>query len=227
MMPVFIETKCLSKHYTLGSSKIKALDDINLRIYTGDFILLKGPSGSGKSTLLNLLGCLDEPSVGEVLIRETPIRYQSSSQLNSLRRELMSFIFPQPNLIPILTAYENIEYPLLIRGVAKKIRQHLIEEYSQKTEIHHLLDHLPTELSMGEQQRVAITRAIVTHPALILADEPTSNLNSSLAHKIMSLLKQLNTDLGITFVISTHDESLVQYAKTILQTHDGQITAVV
>jgi putative ABC transport system ATP-binding protein len=212
----------VSKTYRLGKLTVTALDGVSLTVASGEFLAVAGPSGSGKTTLLNLIGCLDTPTSGEVEIDGEPVSALSSGQRADLRARKLGFIFQTFNLIPVLTAYENVEYPLLIhrRGgdVATRVRAAL-----EQVGLADRARHRPTELSGGQQQRVAIARALVSEPALVLADEPTANLDSHTGHDIIELMRRLNRERGTTFVFSTHDPRIMTAADRVLEISDGRI----
>jgi putative ABC transport system ATP-binding protein len=193
------------RHFELGSTDVKALDKINLEIDQGEFVALVGPSGSGKSTLLNLLGGLDRPTSGELSIQELGLQDATETQLTAHRRHNVGFIFQSFNLLPTLTALENVALPLMLSGVPLKERHACAADLLKRVGLEHRLDHHPTEMSGGEQQRAAIARALVNNPQLILADEPTGNLDSSTGDEVMKLLRSLNAESGVTLIVVTHD----------------------
>jgi len=216
-----ITLKDVSKVYRLGKVEIPALKNINLVINKGDFISLMGPSGAGKSTLLNIIGCLDTPTKGEIIIKGHRIKEMSDRKLSIFRNRHIGFIFQSFNLISALNVYENVEYPLIIRG--KKVDKEKVIETIESVGLKDYLKRRPDELSGGQRQRVAIARALVTDPDIILADEPTANLDSKTGEKIISLLLELNVKNNVTFFFSTHSEIISSYAKKVIHILDGQI----
>jgi putative ABC transport system ATP-binding protein len=218
-----IEIKDARKRYEIGGRELWALDGVSLRIERGDFMALKGPSGSGKSTLLNILGMLDSMSGGQYLLEGTPVAAKSAKERSRYRARYLGFVFQSFNLIPELNVYENVEVPLLISR-SKKAEYHeavmrIIEDVGLKDHIR----HRPGELSGGQQQRVAIARALVRQPPLVIADEPTANLDSKTGIGIMELMRELNRKYRVTFVFATHDEGITAYMKTIHRMLDGRI----
>ncbi|HID26485.1 MAG TPA: ABC transporter ATP-binding protein [Methanosarcinales archaeon] len=220
-----VELKKVSKIYTLGNNKIYALNEVSLSIQKGDFITIMGPSGSGKTTLLNMIGCLDLPTAGNVLIDGIDISREDDNGLTRIRRDKIGFIFQQFNLIPTLTALENVELPMLFKN--KKVsksqqRKNALALFDLVSLEKKYADHKPNELSGGQQQRVAIARALANHPPIILADEPTGNLDTKTGIGIMDLLQQLNKD-GATVIVVTHDPSLAKYSSETIRIMDGKI----
>jgi ABC-type lipoprotein export system ATPase subunit/ABC-type lipoprotein release transport system permease subunit len=214
------------RHFQLGSTDVKALNHIDLEIDQGDFVALVGPSGSGKSTLLNLLGGLDRPTRGEIEVRDIALHEATERELTAHRRHHVGFVFQTFNLLPRLTALENVALPLMLGGVSSTERNEQARALLQRVGLGHRLDHRPTELSGGEQQRAAIARALVNKPNLILADEPTGNLDSSTGAEVMRLLRELNAERGVTLVIVTHDPEIATYANRIIHLRDGEISKV-
>ena len=217
-----VAVKDVSKTYRLGKVTVTALDGVSLTVKAGEFLAVAGPSGSGKTTLLNLIGCLDTPTSGEVVIDGEAVGGLSAGRRADLRARKLGFVFQTFNLIPVLTAWENVEYPLLLqrrRGdVAGRVRAAL-----EHVGLADRARHRPPELSGGQQQRVAIARALVTEPALVLADEPTANLDSRTGHEIVELMRRLNRERGTTFVFSTHDPRIVNAADRVLEISDGRL----
>ena len=217
-----VVVKNVTKTYRLGTLTVTALAGVSLTVRTGEFLAVAGPSGSGKTTLLNLIGCLDTPTSGEIAIDGEPVSALSPGRRADLRASKLGFVFQTFNLIPVLTAYENVEYPLLIhrRGgnVATRVRAAL-----EQVGLGDRATHRPPELSGGQQQRVAIARALVGEPALVLADEPTANLDSHTGHDIIELMRRLNREHGTTFVFSTHDPRIMQAADRVLEISDGRL----
>ncbi|MBR9707232.1 MAG: ABC transporter ATP-binding protein [Candidatus Diapherotrites archaeon] len=224
---VILETKNLRKEYDLGETKVKALSGVSLKIYEGEFVVVLGPSGSGKSTLLHLLGALDAPTKGRVLVDGRDISKFSPFQLSMLRRKIMGFIFQSFNLIPTLNALENVKIPLeptpLSGFEASKRAKKLLKE----VELEHRIFHKPNQLSGGERQRVSIARSLVNDPEIIFADEPTGNLDSVTGDKVLEIMKHLNEVEGRTFVVVTHDPALVNFADQVFYIRDGKIEKVV
>ena len=214
------------RQYHLGSIDVDALNNINLEIDQGEFVALVGPSGSGKSTLLNLLGGLDHPTEGEIQIQGIELQSAGEEDLTRHRRHNVGFIFQTFNLLPTLTALENVALPLMLGGVGKNERIQRATALLERVGLGHRLDHRPTELSGGEQQRAAIARALINNPKIILADEPTGNLDSSIGAEVMKLLRELNTERGVTLIIVTHDPEVAAYADRIVHLRDGQISAI-
>ena len=220
-----ITIKDLSKAYTEQASGIQAtaLEHLNLNIEEGDFVAIAGPSGSGKTTLLNIIGALDKPSSGEVFIENTPLSSLSSPQAADLRLKKIGFIFQAYNLIPTLTALENAEYVALLQGQPKAKRQHEAMQIFKDLNIDGFKDRKPNELSAGQQQRVAVARALLAKPKIILADEPTANLDSKTGSDLIDLMKLMSNNLNITFIFATHDKMVMEKAKILIQLHDGKI----
>ncbi len=212
----------VSKTYRLGEVMVTALAGVSLAVKAGEFLAVAGPSGSGKTTLLNLIGCLDTPTSGEIAIDGEAIGGLSAGRRADLRARKLGFVFQTFNLIPVLTAWENVEYPLLLQrrraDVAARVQAAL-----EHVGLADRARHRPTELSGGQQQRVAIARALVTEPALVLADEPTANLDSRTGHEIVELMRRLNRERGTTFVFSTHDPRIVNAADRVLEISDGRL----
>jgi len=223
MLDTIIELRNVTKVYTLGSNQIYALKQVSLLIKKGDFVTIMGPSGSGKSTLLNLIGCLDLPSEGTIRINGTDISILNDDDLTAIRRNSIGFIFQQFNLIQTLTAIENVEMPMIFNRMSAATRRErafvLLERANLELKY---ADHKPSELSGGQQQRMAIARALANNPPVILADEPTGNLDTNTGTSVMELLSDLNAN-GTTVIVVTHDESLKRYSRTIIKLRDGQI----
>ncbi len=212
----------LKKTFGEGELAVHALQGIDLEIGKSDFVCLSGPSGSGKTTLLNMIGGLDRPTSGEVTVATKRIDQMKKGELAEMRLHNIGFIFQAYNLIPVLTARENVEFVMQLQGVPAEIRHRKSSEILDEVGLSGLEDRKPAELSGGQQQRVAVARALVSEPALILADEPTANLDSVTAENLMDLLRNLNNEHGITFVISTHDKLVMSYARRLLKMHDGK-----
>lgn len=218
-----IRFRDVTKIYPLPAGDVTALDGVSLDIGEGDFVAIMGPSGSGKSTLLNLMGCLDTPTSGDLCIKGRNLRDMSDEELTSLRRDHIGFIFQQFNLLPLLTAFENVQYPLIlktgVRGGEARCREVLDAMDLDES----LFSHKPSELSGGQQQRVAIARALVNDPEILLADEPTGNLDSKTGSAIMNLLDELNVQERKTIIMVTHDPAIARYAKRTIRIVDGRI----
>ena len=215
-----IEVERLFKTYQMGSQKVSALDGVDFRIVKGEFVAIMGPSGSGKSTLMNLLGCLDLPSSGIYRLENLDIQHLKSNQLAEVRNRRIGFVFQSFNLLPRVTALENTELPLLYGRVPKSTE--IAFQALERVGLAHRAKHKPTELSGGECQRVAIARALVNGPAIILADEPTGNLDSVTGKEILALFLELNQE-GVTLILVTHEQEIAQQTKRIIQMRDGKI----
>ena len=220
-----IQLKNICKYYQVGDDRVRALDHANLHIYPQEFVSIIGPSGSGKSTMMNIIGCLDIADAGEYLLDGLPIESYSENQLAKIRNEKIGFVFQQYNLIPKLTAEENVELPLIYQKVPKKERMERVKEALNKVNMYPRAKHLPTELSGGQQQRVSIARAIVTRPKLILADEPTGALDSKTSKEIIDIFHDLHAQ-GNTIVLITHDDNIAKQAQRSIHILDGQISEV-
>jgi len=219
-----VKTQGLSKYYTFGSgNQVVALNDVNLTVASGEFVSIMGPSGSGKSTLLNIVGCLDKPTSGDVYIDNMKIDYGNARHLVQLHRQTMGFVFQGFNLISTMNAIENVWYPMYFNKVPKPERIKRAEELLESVGLRDRALHLPSELSGGEQQRVSIARALANHPRLILADEPTGNIDSKTGKKIIDLMKKLNKEQGITFIVTTHDDLMANNADRVITITDGEI----
>lgn len=217
--------KNISKTYTLGTTKVQALKNINLTVNAGEFACIMGPSGSGKSTLLNIIGCLDKPDEGEMYIDSVEVTGLARNELADVRAAKIGFIFQSFNLIPVLNVYENIEFPLFIKDekAKKNEKREWIMKLINEVGLQQQIKHKPDQLSGGQRQRVAIARALVTKPKIVLADEPTANLDSETARAIISLMQKLNKEENVTFIFSTHDPSITKYATNIYQLKDGKL----
>jgi putative ABC transport system ATP-binding protein len=213
-VPLLI-AKQVSKTYRMGSTSVIALQRVSVAVASGEFLAIAGSSGSGKTTLLNLLGGLDRPTEGEIIIDSIPLRLLDADQLAAFRCKKIGFIFQTFNLIPTLTALENVEYPLLLLGLPARDRRQHATEALERVGLGKHLRHKPAQLSGGQRQRVAIARAIVKRPKLILADEPTANLDKATGSEILDLMQKLNRDEKVTFVFSTHDPMILQRATRI------------
>jgi putative ABC transport system ATP-binding protein len=223
-MSSIVSLKNVVKTYQLGETTVQALRGLNLEIQKGEFTALIGQSGSGKSTLLNLVGCIDHPNAGEVYFENENVTELSEAKRSTLRNHKIGFIFQSFNLIPVLTVYENIELPLIIRAdVSATEREQRVLSALADVGLEKFRDYPPDKLSGGQRQRVAIARALVTHPSLILADEPTANLDSATAHMIIDLLTELNQKRKTTFLFCSHDEKLIGRVGRVVRIQDGVI----
>ena len=219
-----VELKDVKKYYMLGDTRVDALRGVSLTIEKGEFIANAGPSGSGKSTMLNMFGCIDLPSEGRVFIDGTEIAGLSDKELTRYRRTKVGFIFQSFNLIPVLDVYENIEFPLLLdRGLSKKDREKIVMKFVEEVGLSDRLKNKPNELSGGQRQRVAIARALVTKPLIILADEPTANLDSATGIRIVELMRSINEIEKTTFIFSTHDAHIMKQARRVVNVLDGML----
>jgi putative ABC transport system ATP-binding protein len=222
-----VEIVDVKKHYMLGDTRVDALRGVSLTIEKGEFLAIAGPSGSGKSTILNMIGCIDSPSDGLVMIDGTEVEHLSDTELTRYRRNKIGFIFQSFNLIPVLNVYENIEFPLLLRrNLSRKEREKIVTRFVEEVELSDRLKNKPNELSGGQRQRVAIARALVTNPLIILADEPTANLDSATGHKIIELMKSINEVEKTTLIFSTHDSHIMEHARRVVNLRDGLVTGV-
>jgi putative ABC transport system ATP-binding protein len=218
-----VSVEQVTRRFPLDHSAVTALDGLSFAIDRGEFLAISGPSGSGKSTLLNLIGCIDKPTSGRILIEGTDTSRLTPSQTSLLRREKIGFVFQTFNLIPVFTAAENVEYPLLIQGLSNSERRRRVSDALANVGLSPRANHRPDLLSGGERQRVAIARAIVHRPALVLADEPTANLDTRNATQLIDLMRDLNRSLGLTFIFSTHDQRLLEHTPRIVRLTDGRI----
>lgn len=220
-----IELKSVSKIYPLGNQEVVAVRDFSLTLDTGEFCVLAGPSGSGKTTLLNLIGCLDQPTTGEVWLDGQNVTKAGEKTLADLRLNKIGFIFQSYNLIPVLTAAENAEFTLMLMGVGKKRRRERVLELFSDLGLEGLENRKPSDLSGGQQQRVAIARAMVAQPAVILADEPTASLDSQASEELMTLMQKLNMERNATFIFSSHDPLVIAHGKRVVKLLDGHLDA--
>ena len=219
-----LELKNIKKYYKMGNENVvKALDDVSLTVGDGEFVAIIGPSGSGKSTLMNIIGCLDIATEGDYLVDGVSISAFKENQLAHLRNKKMGFIFQGFNLLSKLDAFENVELPLIYQGMRKSQRKQAVLQALKSVGMADRVHHKPTELSGGQQQRVAIARAPATRPSVVLADEPTGNLDSKTGEEVMQILKNLN-DQGTTVILITHDADVASHAKRIVKIHDGKVT---
>jgi putative ABC transport system ATP-binding protein len=222
MEPVIVVER-VSKSYCMDHTEVRALQDLDIRIEQGEFTALAGPSGSGKTTLLNIIGCIDKPDRGRLVLDGVDVTEQSLNSLARVRRERLGYIFQLFNLIPVLTAYENVEYPLLLTSMPAAERRKKVESLLERVGLGAKRKHKPAQLSGGERQRVAIARALVSGPAAVLADEPTANLDSVTSGEILDLMQELNRESGVVFLFSTHDPRIVAKARRVVRLMDGKI----
>ncbi len=218
-----VKIENISRVYQVGKVETRALQGVSLTIGSGEFTALVGPSGSGKTTLLQMIGCLDQPTSGRVFISGQDVTTLNRNQRADMRRGHIGFIFQFFALIPTLTAYENVEMPLLLNGHTPKERRERVMELLQAVDLSDRANNRPDQLSGGQQQRVAIARALAPKPALILADEPTANLDTANGQQVMEIMKRLNQETGVTFVFATHDPRVISYATRIVTLRDGVI----
>ena len=219
-----VHVRGIHKDYRSGSVVVHALRGIDLDIERGEFLALYGPSGSGKSTLLNIIGCLDKPTRGAYLLGGNDVSGLGRRQLSEIRRDNLGFIFQSYNLIPVLTAFENVEFPLLlIKGLSARARRDRTERALVDVGLETMMHRRPAELSGGQQQRVAVARALVKEPLLVLADEPTANLDSETGQQLLTSMRELNTARGVTFLFSTHDHMVMRFARRLVRLQDGAI----
>ena len=218
-----ITARDLTKIYHIGGSEVRAVDGLSLAIDEGEFLSIMGPSGSGKTTLLNLLGCLDVPTTGQVLIDDADVGSLPASVRTRIRRERIGFVFQELNLLPSLNAMENVELPLRYMGVKSSEKHSRALAALEKVGLRERAKHRPTQLSGGEQQRVAVARALVTEPVLVLADEPTGELDTENTMRIMELMRELNRELDQTFAIVTHDPMVADYTRRRVILRDGKV----
>ncbi len=223
-MPI-VRIEKVSKRYRLGKQEVQALKNVDLEIEQGEFIALAGPSGSGKTTLLNLIGCIDSPTSGSIYINNACVSGQTPDQLADLRARTIGFIFQTFNLLPVLSAEENVEYPLLqFKELHKAQRKEIVDSYLKIVELQKFAHHRPNELSGGQRQRVAIARALATRPRIVLADEPTANLDHKTGEGILQLMKHINRITKTTFIFSTHDPTIMEMSDRLIKINDGEIT---
>jgi len=219
---MLLETKNIKKTYQMGTEIVKALDDVSINIAKGDFISIMGASGSGKSTLMNLLGCLDTPTSGDYLLNSINVATMNDDELAAIRNKEIGFVFQTFNLLPNQTALYNVEVPLIYSGIKRKERKELCEEILEKVGMKDRMSHKPNELSGGQRQRVAIARALANKPSIILADEPTGNLDSKTSEDIMNLFNNLHND-GNTIILVTHENDIGKIAERTIVLRDGQV----
>ncbi len=224
-MKSIVEVQQLIKKFPVGNGFFTALNEVNLSFAEGEFAGLVGPSGSGKTTLLNIIGSLDVPSEGEVLVMGHPVGKLTAAQAALLRKQQLGFIFQSYNLLPVYTVYENVEFPLLLLDLPASERKQRVLETLEWVGLTDKVKSRPAALSGGECQRVAIARAMVKRPALVLADEPTANLDSENSHRILQTMLKLNEELKTSFIFATHDEKVISYLRRIIRLQDGKVVA--
>jgi len=224
-MDSLVYVDSVSRIFPLDNRHVLAVDEANLRVEPGEFLAIAGPSGSGKSTLLNLIGCIDRPTSGRIVLDGQDTQTLKTERLAALRREKIGFVFQTFNLIPVFTAAENVEFPLLVQGVAAPERRARVAAALESVGLASRAHHRPDLLSGGERQRVAVARAIVHRPELVLADEPTANLDTQNATQLIDLMRDLNRSLGLTFIFSTHDQRLLEHTPRIVRLCDGRVVA--
>lgn len=222
-MNYVIETQHVHRFFGEGEVRVSALDDVSIRIERGEFSAIIGPSGSGKTTFLQLVGGLDNPTSGRIWLSGANIAEMTGRELSDFRRDHIGFIFQSYNLIPVLSAEENIEYVMLLQGVSVNKRHKRVREVLSLVGLEGLGDRRPAQLSGGQQQRVAVARAMASGPDIILADEPTANLDSATGASLLDVMRELNEDQGMTFVFSTHDQKIMDRANRLIHLHDGKV----
>ncbi|MCB0205733.1 MAG: ABC transporter ATP-binding protein [Anaerolineales bacterium] len=218
-----IQLENVTKTYTIGEVVTRALSDVSLNIDEGEFMALVGPSGSGKTTMLQLIGCLDKPDNGAIRINGQDVTGLSANQRADLRKHEIGFIFQFFALVPVLSAYENVELPLLLTGIDAKERRERVLKLLDSVGLSHRVDHRPDQMSGGEQQRVAIARALAPEPLMVLADEPTANLDTANGQQAMEIMQRLNQETGTAFIFATHDPRVMSFARRVVRMRDGQI----
>ena len=222
---ILVRVVGVSKEYAFGKQQVQALKNVSLSVLKGEFLAIAGPSGSGKSTLLNLIGCIDGPTSGSVYIEDQKTSDRTPDQLADLRAHKIGFIFQTFNLLPVLSAFENVEYPLLRFKLDKKKRRERVSKYLELVGVNKYAKHRPNQLSGGQRQRVAIARALITKPSIVLADEPTANLDHKTGGDILELMRRINQDKGTTFIFSTHDPRVMEMAGRLVKLEDGEMVA--
>jgi len=223
MNPPVVRLSGVSRRYRLGRTEVPALTDVSLDVAAGEFLVLAGPSGSGKTTLLNLIGLIDKPTAGSVWLDGEDTAPRSLSALSAKRRDRIGYIFQTFNLVPVMSVFENVEYPLILRGLPRRERRERVAQALEKVGLAGRMRHRPRELSGGEQQRVSIARAVVKEPGLVLADEPTANLDSATGRRILDLMLGLHDEAGVTFVFSSHDPRIIGLGRRVVRLQDGRI----
>jgi putative ABC transport system ATP-binding protein len=219
-----VKIENVTRSYKIGKLETQALRGVNLSINDGEFTALVGPSGSGKTTLLQMIGCLDQPTAGHVYINNRDVTSLNRNQRADMRRGTIGFIFQFFALIPTLTAYENVEMPLLLNGHSPRERKERVMDLLKAVDLTDRANNRPDQLSGGQQQRIAVARALASNPKLILADEPTANLDTTNGQQVMEIMKKLNKETGVTFVFATHDPRVIGYAQRVVTLQDGLIT---
>jgi len=223
-MDVIIKVENVTKTYKMGDTIVKAVDDVSLNVFDGDYLVVMGPSGSGKSTLLYLIGCLDKPDSGEIYLSGQKVSQLNDKELAKLRNKMIGFVFQQFNLLPRLTALENVELPMIYAGIPKAIRSKRAKELLDIVGLSDRMEHKPTQLSGGQMQRVAIARALANEPRIILADEPTGNLDAKSGDEILEIFSKLNSN-GLTIVVITHNLEVAKNGKSLIHVRDGKIVS--
>ncbi len=223
MNNVIVETKKVVRTFEVGDVKVRALRGVDLKVTAGEFIAVAGPSGSGKTTLFNLIGGLDDPTEGEVLVDGQGLSGMNRKQLSRLRLDKIGFVFQAYNLIPVLTAFENVEYPLVLKGTPSKERHQRVEALLSAVGLGDMMHRRPMQMSGGQQQRVAIARSLVCDPVVVLADEPTANVDSETGAALLELMTNLNREKNLTFLFSTHDPMVMEAARRLVRLKDGMI----
>jgi len=218
-----VELKEISKNYVLGKTEVHALENVSLNIREGDFVAIAGPSGSGKTSLLNIIGLIDKPEHGDLVVRGINTTHIPLNDLSGIRREMIGFVFQTFNLIPVLSAFENVEYPLIYTGKTREERRERVNDLLRVVGISEFASHRPYELSGGQRQRVAIARALVNNPTVVLADEPTANLDSKTGRDILNEMKKLNHELKVTFIFASHDPLVLDTVDRVIRMRDGRI----
>ena len=218
-----VECVDVCKTYRKGQIEVPALEDISFSIEKGEFVAVAGPSGSGKTTLLNLVGGLDAADAGRIVVDGKSLDQLSASALARLRLHHVGFVFQAYNLIPVLSAVENVEFVMLLQGIAARERRQRARAILDEVGLAEKYNRRPTELSGGQQQRVAVARAIVSNPSIVLADEPTANLDSKTGHGLLEMMRHMNTEKNVTFIFSTHDKMVMDYARRLILLHDGRL----
>lgn len=220
-----VKVEAVTRKFPMDHSFISAVNDASLSVTAGEFLAIAGPSGSGKTTLLSLIGCIDKPTSGRIVIEGVDTSTMSPSRMTALRREKIGFVFQTFNLIPVFTAAENVEFPLLVQGFSVEVRRQRVAAALESVGLSARANQRPDILSGGERQRVAVARAIVHRPALVLADEPTANLDTRNAMQLIDLMHDLNRRLGLTFIFSTHDQRLLEHVNSIVRLCDGHVVS--
>lgn len=219
---VIIEIKDIRRRYQVGNTEVNALAGVNLEIYQNDYVAIMGPSGSGKSTLMNILGCLDTPSSGTYILNHTDVSHMDENELAEVRNKEIGFVFQTFNLLPRYTALENVALPLIYSGISKRRRTERAEKVLESVNLGDRMEHKPNEMSGGQRQRVAVARALINNPSIILADEPTGNLDSKTSIDIMRLFENIYAN-GNTIIVVTHEEDIARHARRIVRLRDGII----